>query len=135
MVLSGYCRCPVKTGSSSGAIAVALTAVGGSPVAVAILLAGWGLIGTAASVGWWTWLSKVLPRDIEAGGGLMAAVIQLAIALGTTIGGFLYDMSGYRSTFLVSSANLSGSAFLASLGWRTAARARAHRGQRSSLWW
>jgi hypothetical protein len=61
------------------AIAVGLITLGQSPMATAILLAGWGLIGTAAPVGWWTWLSRVLPDDAEAGGGLMVAVIQLAI--------------------------------------------------------
>lgn len=100
------------------AIAVALTVFGGSPLAVGVLLAGWGLIGTAAPVGWWTWLSRVLPDDAEAGGGLMVAVIQLAITLGATVGGVLYDLSGYRSTFAVSAAVLCASALLAWLGWR-----------------
>src|SRR3954462_3947068 len=83
------------------AIALGLTPLGGSAITVGILLAGWGLVGTAAPVGWWTWLSKVLPDDAEAGGGLMVAVIQLAIASGATAGGFVYDRSGYRSTFAV----------------------------------
>ena len=100
------------------AIALALTVLGGSPVTVGILLAGWGLIGTAAPVGWSMWLNKVLPDDAEAGGGLMVAVIQLAVALGATMGGFLYDMSGYRSTFAVSAAALCASALLAGMGWR-----------------
>ncbi len=100
------------------AIAVGLTLVGSYPVAVTILLAVWGLTGTAAPVGWWTWLSKVLPDDAEAGGGLMVAVIQLAIAFGATAGGLLYDASGYRSTFAVSAAALCASALLAAIGWR-----------------
>jgi predicted MFS family arabinose efflux permease len=99
-------------------IAVALTLFGGSAVAVGILLAGWGLIGTAAPVAWWTWLSKTLPDDAEAGGGLMVAVIQLAIALGATAGGIVYDTSGYRSTFAVSAAALAASAFVAWLSCR-----------------
>jgi predicted MFS family arabinose efflux permease len=99
-------------------IAVALTLFGGSAVAVGILLAGWGLIGTAAPVAWWTWLSKTLPEDAEAGGGLMVAVIQLAIALGATAGGIVYDTSGYRSTFAVSAAALAASAFVAWLSCR-----------------
>ena len=65
-------------------IAVCLISFGGSLPAVAALLAAWGLIGTAAPVGWWTWLSKVLPDDAERGGGLMVAIIQLAITLGAT---------------------------------------------------
>jgi len=47
-----------------------LTLLGHSPFATTSLLALWGLIGTAAPVGWWTWLSKALPDDAEAGGGL-----------------------------------------------------------------
>jgi predicted MFS family arabinose efflux permease len=100
------------------AIAVALTVLGGSPIAVGVLLAGWGLVGTAAPVGWWTWLSKVLPDDAEAGGGLMVAVVQMAIALGATVGGVMYDASGYRSTFTISAAALCGSALLAGLARR-----------------
>lgn len=63
-------------------IATGLILFGGAVPAVAALLAGWGLIGTAAPVGWWTWLSKMLPDDAERGGGLMVAIIQLAITLG-----------------------------------------------------
>ena len=105
------------------AIALALTVLGGVPFATGALLAGWGLIGTAAPVGWWTWLSKVLPDDSEAGGGLMVAVIQLAIATGATIGGVLYDWDGYRSTFAFSAAALVGSAVCAALAWRASRRA------------
>ena len=106
------------------AIAVALTVFGGSPIVVGILLAGWGLIGTAAPVGWWTWLSKVLPNDAEAGGGLMVAVIQLAIAVGATAGGFIYDTSGYQSTFVFSAAVLCASALVTWMGWREGRQAR-----------
>jgi predicted MFS family arabinose efflux permease len=107
--------------AAMAAIALALILAGGSTVATAILLAGWGLLGTAAPVAWWTWLSKALPDDAEAGGGLMVAVVQLAIALGATAGGLIYDMSGYASTFVASGVVLCGSALLASLGWRVAA--------------
>jgi predicted MFS family arabinose efflux permease len=106
-----------------GFIALALIAVGASPVMTAALLAGWGLIGTAAPVGWWTWLSKVLPDDAEAGGGLMVAVIQLAITAGASLGGFLFDTRGYQVTFAVGAVILCGSALLASLGARARAKA------------
>jgi predicted MFS family arabinose efflux permease len=101
-------------------IAVALIGLGASPPATAALLAGWGLIGTAAPVGWWTWLSKVLPDEAEAGGGLMVAVIQLAITLGASLGGLLVDASGYPAAFGASAAILSGSAVFAYLGARAA---------------
>jgi predicted MFS family arabinose efflux permease len=98
--------------------------LGSAPLAVTVLLAGWGLIGTAAPVAWWTWLSRVLPDDAEAGGGLMVAVIQLAISLGATAGGVAYDASGYRSTFPLSAAALALSALVAGTAWRQARAGR-----------
>ena len=54
-------------------------------------------VGTAAPVGWWSWIARRCPRNAEAGGGLMVAVVQLAIALGSTVGGLLFDASGYAA--------------------------------------
>jgi predicted MFS family arabinose efflux permease len=79
-----------------------LTLLGHSLFATTSLLALWGLIGTAAPVGWWTWLSKALPDDAEVGGSLMVAVVQLAIALGASSGGWLFDHEGYQATFAFS---------------------------------
>lgn len=87
-------------------IAVALVGLGSSVVAAFVLLSLWGLIATAAPVGWWSWLARTLPDDAEAGGGLMVAVVQLSIASGSTVGGLLFDGSGYRLTFFASAALL-----------------------------
>ncbi|WP_141452846.1 MFS transporter [Pseudoxanthomonas sp. z9] len=87
-------------------IALALIPLGAWVWPVAFALALWGLLATAAPVGWWSWIANALPDDAEAGGGLMVAVIQLAIALGSTVGGMLFDHSGYRSTFVASAAVL-----------------------------
>lgn len=94
-------------------IALALVAFGSSPVITAALLGVWGLVATAAPVGWWTWLAKTLPEDAEAGGGLMVAIIQLAIAAGATLGGVVFDLSGYQATFALSAALLCMAAILA----------------------
>ena len=94
------------------AIAVALTAVGTHPAATTVLLGAWGLVATAAPVGWWLWIARTLPDDAEAGGGLMVAVVQLSIALGSTAGGLLFDSGGYRSTFVFSAVLLLAGAFL-----------------------
>lgn len=104
-------------------IAVALIYFGSSVAATAILLCAWGLISTSAPVAWWTWLARALPRDAEAGGGLMVAVVQLAIAFGATAGGVLFDMSGYGATFGTSAVLLIIAAGLAVLASRSAARA------------
>ncbi|ATM96394.1 putative drug efflux protein [Yersinia frederiksenii] len=79
---------------------------------VALLLGFWGLISTAAPTGWWTWIARTLPDDAEAGGGLMVAVIQLSIALGSTAGGFVFDHRGWQSTFALSSGLLLSAAVL-----------------------
>ena len=65
-----------------------------------------GVIGTSACIGWSVWLSKVMPDDTEQGGGLMVAVIQFAITLGASLGGQLYDHSGYQSCFTLSAVTL-----------------------------
>jgi predicted MFS family arabinose efflux permease len=100
------------------AIAAALLVVGQSLAATTVLLAIWGLVATAAPVGWWTWLARTLPRDAEAGGGLMVAVVQLAIMLGATGGGLLFDASGHRATFGFSAAVLVAASLLALLASR-----------------
>jgi predicted MFS family arabinose efflux permease len=59
-------------------------------------------MATAAPTGWWAWIARTLPDDAEAGGGLMVAVIQLSIALGSTLGGLTFDHTGWQSTFALS---------------------------------
>jgi predicted MFS family arabinose efflux permease len=94
-------------------LAVALIGCGGSAPIVAVLLAVWGLVGTAAPVGWWTWLARTLPHEAEAGGGLIVAVVQLAIGLGATLGGVLFDAFGYQATFGLGAVLLAVAAVLA----------------------
>ena len=103
---SGLYRVVITIPLLMAIIAVALIGMGSSVVATFVLLGLWGLIATAAPVGWWSWLARTLPDDAEAGGGLMVAVVQLSIASGSTIGGLLFDGSGYRLTFFASAALL-----------------------------
>ena len=103
-------------------IALALVSFGSSAITTTILLGIWGLVATAAPVGWWTWLAKTLPDDAEAGGGLMVAIVQLAIASGATVGGLVFDFSGYRATFELSALLLGVAAVLACLSARAALR-------------
>lgn len=73
-------------------IALALIYFGYSLSTVVVLLSMWGFVGTAVPVAWWTWLAQTLPHEAEAGGGLMVAIIQLAITLGASIGGLFFLM-------------------------------------------
>lgn len=100
-------------------IALTLIPFGGRVAAAIVLLGLWGLMATAAPVGWWTWIAQAMPKNAEAGGGLMVAVIQLAIALGSTIGGLLFDASGYQSVFVASAVVLLLAAFAAFLASRS----------------
>jgi predicted MFS family arabinose efflux permease len=118
LLKSGLYRPLIAIPGAMALIALALVASGRSTAAVATLLALWGLLGTAAPVGWWTWLARTLPQNAEAGGGLMVAVVQLAIALGSTMGGLVFDAAGYRSTFTLSAALLLAAGFLAFLASR-----------------
>jgi len=104
-------------------LALALVAFGHSPLAAGSLLALWGLVGTAAPVGWWTWMTKELPDDAEAGGGLMVAVVQLAIAMGAAVGGWMVDTRGYEATFSLSAGILLVAGLLAVAAWLRAAKA------------
>jgi predicted MFS family arabinose efflux permease len=110
---------------SMAVMALLLIALGASATAVAVLLLGWGLVGTAAPVAWGVWLSKTLPHDAEAGGGLMVATIQLAITLGAGVGGALFDAVGWWSTFALGALLLAGSAVLAWAARRTSVQHKA----------
>nr|MDX8311874.1 hypothetical protein [Agrobacterium sp. rho-13.3] len=65
-------------------------------------------------------MAKTAPDAAEAGGGLMVAVVQLAITIGATIGGLIYDTSGYPLTFSLSAGLLAAAAVMAELTRRLA---------------
>ena len=100
-------------------IALALIPFGGWLATVVTLLGLWGLMATSAPVGWWSWIAKAMPHNAETGGGLMVAVIQLSIALGSTAGGLLFDAAGYQSSFAASAAVLLLAALLTFLTSRS----------------
>ncbi len=49
-------------------IALALVAFGSSTAMTTLLLGLWGLVATAAPVGWWTWLANTLPEGCRSRG-------------------------------------------------------------------
>jgi predicted MFS family arabinose efflux permease len=102
--------------------AVLLALAGGSPLATAALLAVWGFAGTAAPVVWWTWLARPVPDEAEAGGSLIVAIVQLAITLGATMGGIVFDATGPATEFLASAVLLALAALTAFILPRITAR-------------
>lgn len=85
---------------------------------VMVLILLWGFFGTAAPVGWGTWLARTLGDEAEAGGGLQVAVIQLAIMAGAAGGGLVLDALDWRATFTLASSLLLASALMALLAAR-----------------
>lgn len=101
-----------------GAIAVislALIALGSVPLAVAALLVLWGFFSNPIPVAWGTWMTRIIPNDLEAGGGLQVALIQFAITVGAFGGGLLFDQAGWQAPFILCSGLLAIAAVLAFL--------------------
>ncbi len=94
-------------------VSLALVALGSVPLAVAALLILWGFFSNPIPVGWGTWMTRIIPDDLEAGGGLQVALIQFAITVGAFGGGLLFDLSGWRSPFVLGAALLTIAAGLA----------------------
>lgn len=112
-IRSGLYRTLVSIPALMALIALALVPLGPHLWPTAALLSAWGLLATAAPVGWWSWLARTFTDNAEAGGGLMVAVVQCSIALGATVGGLLFDSFGFASTFLASTGLLLVAAMLA----------------------
>ncbi|WP_247991633.1 MFS transporter [Bradyrhizobium sp. 186] len=110
------------------ALACGLVAVGTLAAPTAFLVTLWGMIGTGAPVAWWTWVAHRFPNDAEAAGGLLVAVVQMAITLGAAGGGFLFDAAGYRTTFLASAGLLGASALFGAFDARAESAARKEQG-------
>ncbi|WP_225612544.1 MFS transporter [Paracoccus sp. PAR01] len=99
-------------------IAALLLDLSDRPAAVMTLLILWGLVATAAPVGWGTWLARTLHRDAEVGGGLQVAVIQLAIMSGAALGGLIFDARGWQVSFGMAASVLLAAALAATLAWK-----------------
>ncbi len=105
------------------AIAVALLGLGPFALITAALLLGWGLLTTPVPVAWNTWMTRVIPEELEAGGGLQVALIQAAITFGAFTGGVLFDHVGWRSPFVLSAVAFVGSTLIAIVVLRTGRQA------------
>jgi predicted MFS family arabinose efflux permease len=94
-------------------IALLLIPLGPFTIATAALLCLWGFFTTPIPVAWNTWMTRVIPNDLEAGGGLQVALIQFAITFGAFTGGLLFDAAGWWSPFALGALLLLASTLLA----------------------
>ncbi len=95
--------------------ALALLLVLAAPFALpfAGLLLLWGLFTTPIPVAWGTWMTRIVPGDLEAAGSLQVALIQFAITAGASAGGLLFDHVGWWSAFLLGALLMLGATLLA----------------------
>ncbi|SCW50918.1 Predicted arabinose efflux permease, MFS family [Rhizobium mongolense subsp. loessense] len=96
-------------------LAVLLVCIGSFKAVTAAVLVLWGFLSTPIPVAWNTWMTQIIPDDLEAGGGLQVALIQSAIAGGAFAGGMLFDTVGWWSAFLLAAVLLACSAGLAAM--------------------
>lgn len=96
-------------------VALAMIWLGPHVWLVAVLLALWGLFTTPIPVGWGTWMTRVIPGNLEAGGGLQVALIQFAITMGAFAGGLLFDGIGWWSPFALGAFLLTMAALCAAI--------------------
>lgn len=99
-------------------IALSLVGLGWLPWATASLLVVFGFFANPIPVAWNTWMARVIPDDLEAGGGLQVALIQFAITAGAFFGGLLFDTAGWASPFYLGATLLGISAILAMVAIR-----------------
>lgn len=92
-----------------GGCTAGLLAFGTSVIAAAVFLGIWGVMNTAMSVIWMSWMSQNVDDAPEAAGSLMVAAIQTSILLGAVVGGWLLDSLSIFATF-------AGSVVLAAMG-------------------
>jgi predicted MFS family arabinose efflux permease len=102
----------------AGAVAV-LPLVAHLPVAVFALLVVWGLVWGGLPLGLQTWMVAATPQGAEGGLALFVTTIQVALAVGSTLGGIAVTISGIGPDFWFAAIlSLLGTVVLILLGRR-----------------
>lgn len=83
-----------------------LLAVGANPIATGAIILVWGIATGITTVGWTTWLTRVVPDKAESGGGILVATIQVAIMIGSAVGGIAIDNFGALAPAVISALAL-----------------------------
>jgi predicted MFS family arabinose efflux permease len=87
-----------------------LPAVSGAPIVVSILIVAWGIIWGLVPLALQTHMLTATPDAPEASSSMLIAVMQLAIAIGSGVGGLLVDSAGLSVMFLISGLVAIGAA-------------------------
>ncbi|HEX7907839.1 MAG TPA: MFS transporter [Paraburkholderia sp.] len=88
-----------------------------SSIGVVAMVLAWGVAFGALPLCFSVWIQRATPDSPEAGSALFVSIIQVAIALGSLVGGVVVDRVGMSADFLLGSGlALLGLAVLASFG-------------------
>ncbi|KZE29245.1 MFS transporter [Chelatococcus daeguensis] len=83
-----------------GASALALAAFGAIPMAAIAIIVVWGLAFGALPIATQTFMFRAASEALETGAALLVSLIQVAIALGATVGGLTVDSFGLVSAMV-----------------------------------
>lgn len=87
-------------------VAILLVAFGTQSMLTTVLVAAWGFLFGAIPVTCSTWIARTVPDEAESAGGLLVAVIQLAISVGAALGGYVLHLTGIHGLYLFTAAIL-----------------------------
>lgn len=109
----------VASGLLLAAAVAVLPIVAHLPVAVFALLVVWGLVWGGIPLSTQTWIVTSAPKEAEAGLALFISTIQIALAIGSVLGGIVVTASGMTVDFqLASVLALLGTAVVLLFGIR-----------------
>ncbi|GII59288.1 MFS transporter [Planotetraspora thailandica] len=92
----------VGAAAAFGVVLAVLPAVAGAPVVVSILIGTWGVLWGLVPLALQTHMLTVTPDAPEAASAIFITVMQLAIAVGSGLGGVLVDSAGLTAVFVIS---------------------------------
>lgn len=84
-----------------GVSALALAAFGAIPLPAVAIIVVWGLAFGAMPITTQTFMFRAAAEALETGAALLVSLVQIAIALGATLGGLTVDGLGLVSTMVV----------------------------------
>ncbi|GAA1286915.1 MFS transporter [Planotetraspora silvatica] len=96
-----------------GIVLALLPALAGAPVVVSVLIGAWGILWGLVPLALQTHMLTATPDTPEAASAIFITVMQLAIAIGSGLGGILVDSAGLSVVFVVSGITAIASAFFA----------------------
>jgi predicted MFS family arabinose efflux permease len=101
-----------------GALLALAPALAGYPVIVGAVILVWGLIWGLVPLALQTLMMEATPETPEASAAVLMSVLQLAIAVGSALGGVLVDSAGVETVFVVAGATALVAALLAAASQR-----------------